>query len=194
MRLTTERLIIRDYTFEDADAVYTYQSDEMVVEDLPWAPFDRQTATRFVQKAMHQAAEVPRVKFDLAMCVNGNENLIGGCGIFVTSIVNREGSICYWLGRPYWGKGYATEAAKALLNYAFTELGLHRITATCSPGNLRSKRVLGKLGMEMEGVLRGHVWQRTHWRDSDLFSILDKDWAYTEERVTKLLNPDSAGC
>jgi ribosomal-protein-alanine N-acetyltransferase len=170
------RVLIREYREEDIDAIYLHTSDSAVVEHLPWGPLNRETAARFVRKAIRETSDVPRMRFDLAVCLEDETILIGGCGLFINSVVNREGEICYWLSRTYWGHGYATETATALIDVGFSDLGLHRIVATCSMNNLRSKRVLEKLQMRLEGILRQDVWQRTRWRDSYLFSILDVEW------------------
>jgi len=77
-------------------------------------------------------------------------------------------AVCAWL--------YATEAARALLTFGFGQLRLHRIFATCDPANTASARVLEKIGMQREGLLREHEWVKGRWRDSFLYAILDHEW------------------
>ena len=79
------------------------------------------------------------------------------------------------LARSHWGRGYATEATRALLAFGFGELKLHRIYATCDPKNRASARVLEKAGMRYEGHLRDHLIQRGAWRDSLLYAALEQD-------------------
>jgi ribosomal-protein-alanine N-acetyltransferase len=79
------------------------------------------------------------------------------------------------LRRDYWGNGFGTEAAQAIVDFGFDVLGLHRIWATASPENLGSIRVLEKIGMIQEGILRQNLLVRGNWRDSVLFSILEGD-------------------
>ena len=84
--------------------------------------------------------------------------------------------IAYWIGKKYWNKGYCTEAAKALLNYAFNELNLNRIIANYISRNLSSGRVMEKLGMKKEGILRQHVIKWKKYEDLIAYGILKKEW------------------
>ena len=86
------------------------------------------------------------------------------------------GELTYLYARLFWGRGYATEAARAILAYAFRDLDLHRVYATCRPANVGSSRVLEKLGMRREGHLVQHRWMKGRWQDSLLYAILDDEW------------------
>jgi RimJ/RimL family protein N-acetyltransferase len=174
--LTSSRLVYRDYLDHDATALSILTDDVEVLEYVPWGPYNRQAAQRFVANTSRHRHERPRLNYILAVCDGEAGNIVGGCGIYITNIVNREGSICYWLGRQYWGLGYATEIAASLLKFGFGPLGLHRITATCDPCNSRSAGVLRRVNMRYEGTLRAHLWQRVRWRDSQLYSALEGEW------------------
>jgi ribosomal-protein-alanine N-acetyltransferase len=82
----------------------------------------------------------------------------------------------YWIGKTYWGRGYGTEAARAVLAYGFDTLGLNRIYAHCLTRNPPSARVLRKIGMAPEGRLRQHVKKWDVYEDIDQFGILRKDF------------------
>jgi RimJ/RimL family protein N-acetyltransferase len=84
--------------------------------------------------------------------------------------------IGYVINPRCWGRGYATEAAREMLRFGFGELELHRIEATCDVLNAASARVLEKIGMQREGLLREHMWLRDRWRSSYLYSILADEW------------------
>ncbi len=75
------------------------------------------------------------------------------------------------LDPEYWGRGYATEVAQALVEFAQAS-GMHRVEATCHPDNAASVRVLAKAGLTLEGRLRDHLLVRGAWRDSLLFSVI----------------------
>ena len=79
---------------------------------------------------------------------------------------NRSGWIGYCLNRSFWNQGFATEAAGMLVKFGFAELDLHRIIATCDAENTASSRVLEKIGMRWEGLLREEKWAKGRWRDS----------------------------
>ena len=100
--------------------------------------------------------------------------LIGVCSIHIESPEYLNASIGYIINKPYWGKGYATEATQGMVKFAFNTQGLHRVWATCRPDNLASAAVLRKAGMQEEGLLRHHVLIRGQWHDSLLFAIINQ--------------------
>nr|WP_232521406.1 GNAT family protein [Micromonospora phaseoli] len=80
------------------------------------------------------------------------------------------------MNADHWGYGYATDAARVIIDYGFRELKLHRITAAIGPDNAASIAVVKRLGMQYEGRLRDHVYTNGAWRDSLLYSILAPEW------------------
>jgi RimJ/RimL family protein N-acetyltransferase len=89
---------------------------------------------------------------------------------------HHHGELGYWLGKPYWGMGYATEASREMLRYGFEELKLHRIFASHFKHNAASGRVLTKLGMRHEGCQREHLRKWDQFVDSELYGILRREW------------------
>ncbi len=138
---------------------------------------DTEDETRsFIQRSVSGRKEVPRRDYSLAILLETESELIGSCGIYLTDSGNREGHIGYTLNRKFWRQGYGTETAKALLEFGFGELNLHRIFATCDQANVASVHILEKVGMRREGHLRENKWIRGEWRDSLLYAILDYEW------------------
>lgn len=84
--------------------------------------------------------------------------------------------IGYWVGVPFWGRGYATEAGKAIVEFGFETLGLHRIYASHLAGNEASGRVQEKIGMKYEGCLREHYLKWGKWYDAHFRGILVNEW------------------
>ena len=82
----------------------------------------------------------------------------------------------YDLDRTYWGLGYMTEAARAVVGCEFTTLNLHRIFAECHPANAASMRIMQKLGTIYEGHLRENVWVKGNWWDTIIYAILEHEW------------------
>jgi RimJ/RimL family protein N-acetyltransferase len=105
--------------------------------------------------------------------LKSEDKLIGGCR--VNKVSEREAHLGYILNQNYWGNGYATEAAKAMVEYAFTELGVHRVYADCHPENTASIRVLEKVGMVLEGRRRDYMIFHGEYSDTLLFSILERE-------------------
>lgn len=176
MELRGERITVRDFELGDADAVHAYVSDPLVTRHITFDPNDLESSRAFVKGAIAMATETPRSAFQMGIVRCDTKELIGHCGLRVSSPYHRRGEIDYVLRRDQWGNGFATEAARLLLRFGFTELHLHRIEATCSPDNPASTRVLAKVGMKVEGRLRDHIWNRGAWRDSLLFAVLEPDW------------------
>lgn len=176
LSLTTERLVLREFDELDWQAVHEYASDPEVVRYMEWGPNTEDESRNFIRQAIAYQQEQPRRNYEFAVVLKARDRLIGGCGIHVSNPDSREGWIGYCFNRHFWGQGYATEAARALLTFGFDRLKLHRVFATCDPANIVSISVLEKIGMQREGHLREHKWAKGRWRDSFLFAILDHEW------------------
>jgi RimJ/RimL family protein N-acetyltransferase len=181
----TKRLKLRDFEKEDWKAVHDYASDPEVVRYVDFGPNTEEESKNFVQRALAQQKEQPRNSFSLAIVLEAENALIGGCGIYVSNPSNREGYIGYVLNRNFWRRGYATETAQELLEFGFNQLKLHRIFATCDAENVASARVLEKIGMQQEGHFRENGWVKGRWRDSLLCAILDHEWIESRHSETK---------
>ncbi|MFP4056730.1 MAG: GNAT family N-acetyltransferase [Candidatus Brocadiia bacterium] len=174
--LHTERLALREFEERDWTAVHRYAADPEVVRFMQWGPNAEAETQGFVARAIAAQAAQPRTGYELAIVRAADGQLIGSGGLRLADAQARSGSIGYCLARPFWGRGYATEAAKALLGLAFDSLGLHRVWAACDVENAASARVLQKAGLIREGRLREHKWVKGRWRDSLLFALLDREW------------------
>lgn len=182
-QIETERLLLREFREDDAEAVQEYACDPEVIRFMPWGPNTPDETRDFIAKAISAKDEEPRMKHDFAIVLKSEKMLVGGCGIYLTSMQNREGYIGYCTNRRFWGRGHATEVAGALINFGFSELKLHRIFATCDPENLPSARVLEKSGMLLEGRLRENEMLRGKWRDSSIYAILEHEWQNNQVRT-----------
>ncbi len=170
--LKTRRLLLRDFCEDDWRAVHEYASDPRVVRHMIWGPNTVRQTKRFIREILASQRKKPRDEFELAVIRRSDNLLLGGCGIRIKSFTNRDGDIGYVFRRDVWGQGYATEAARAVLDYGFRRLKLHRIWATCDVKNKGSARVLEKIGMTREGRLRKNVRMRGSWRDSYLYAVV----------------------
>jgi ribosomal-protein-alanine N-acetyltransferase len=176
MPLRTQRLTLRDFAYEDWQAVHRYAVDPEVVRYMVWGPNTEAETQQFVRRTLEQQSAEPRRHFGLAVTLNADARLIGACNITAAGTDDRGGCIGYVLHRDHWRQGYAAEAARALLAFGFGPLGLHRIIATCDTENGASARVMEKAGMRREGRLLEHKWIKGRWRDSFLYAILDREW------------------
>ena len=87
-----------------------------------------------------------------------------------------EATLGYEINPDYWGNGYATEAVKAVVDFGFTQLKLHRISSWCIAENTRSAKVLTKLGMQLEGHQRENEYFKDRYWGSFIFGILEDEW------------------
>ena len=174
--IRTRRLLLRDLKEADWRDVYEYASDLEVVRYMDWGPNTLEETKGFIKRALADRKQRPRHVYTLAIVSKSENKVIGSCGIHVSSPDNREGWLGYCFNRRYWGKGYATETTKALVDFGFEQLKLHRIFATCDPRNAGSARVLEKADMKREGYVREHKWAKGKWRDSLLYAILEHEW------------------
>lgn len=157
----TERLLLRPGWAEDAPALARAIGEEAVVRNLarvPW-PYVLGDAERFL--AMPQHPKRPRFLITL----RGNGELIGGGGLH-----GEEPEIAYWLARAHWGRGYATEAGRALIAFADLSLRLPRLTGRHAIDNPASGRVLRKLGFVAAGRSLMHSLARAGEMKVDLFA------------------------
>lgn len=171
MAMRTERLLLRPFAAGDADDLYAYLSDPEVVKFEPYAPLGRQQC---VQEAAGRA-ENPGFT---AVVLDGR--VIGNIWL------GQEGEDTYDVGwvfnRAYQGKGYAAEAARAVLDDAFRRRGAHRVIAQVDPLNTPSWRLCERLGMRREGHLKKNVFFKRDgdgnpiWKDTYLYAILAEEW------------------
>lgn len=176
MTLTTERLLLREFADDDWPAVLAYQSDPRYLRYYPWTERTAEDVQAFVQAFIEQQRQEPRLKFQLAIVLRAEGQLIGNCGLRQDSPDARQADIGYELDPAHWGHGYATEAARAMLRFGFEERGVHRIWAHCLAENIASARVLEKIGMTLEGRQRETQWFKSRWWDSLLYAILEQEW------------------
>ena len=173
--LETARLRLRAYTEADiAELLLLIGTREVAATTLRIAhPYTEQDARGFLQLAQEPD------KLWLAITLRTDGRQIGGMGLRL-DLQHQHGEIGYWLGVPYWGQGYATEAAREMMRYGFEDLGLHRIYASHFGHNPASGRILRKLGMRYEGCQRQHLRKWDRYVDSELYGILREEWRASE--------------
>jgi RimJ/RimL family protein N-acetyltransferase len=170
--LRTTRLCLREITPADIPAIHEYACDPEVVRYMRWGPNDLETTLSVTRGWLEEQQQWPRTSVQLAIEVAEEKKLAGAIHLWVADARNATGSFGFVLNRAFWGRGYATEAARAVVNCAFARLDLHRVYATCDTRNAASVRVLEKLGMRREVVYRKDVMQKGEWRDSYLYAVL----------------------
>jgi RimJ/RimL family protein N-acetyltransferase len=183
VRLTTERLVLREFEEADWPAFHAVESLPEVARYQSFEPRTVEESRRYVAAASGSVMDDPRRFYDLAVILVTEDRLIGRCGLGIADVDLREGTLWYTLHPARWGHGYTTEAARALVDFGFRELRLHRIWADCDPANVGSWRVLEKLGMRREGHLRENAWVKGKWVDSLIYAVLDREWVDRLQRA-----------
>jgi [ribosomal protein S5]-alanine N-acetyltransferase len=168
--IETQRLRIRSFQPNDWQAVYDYTSDPALMLYIPEGPFTSKQAKAFVAENMGEQARF------VAVLLKTDDVLVGHME-FHPWFASQIYEIGWVFNGAYHGKGYATEAAMALLQYGFEALHLHRIIATALPENVASWRVMEKLGMRREAHFRKCIRRPDNgWWDEYLYALLEEEW------------------
>jgi len=177
-QLNTRRLALRGLRLDDAARIQELAGDRAIAENtlLVPHPYKDGMAERWIREQKERYREGRDVAF--AVVPRRAKRLIGVIGLGLAAQHSRA-ELGYWIGKPYWNRGYATEAAEAVLRYGFEALGLQRIWAAHFGRNPASGRVLEKLGMTCEGTRRQHVLKWGRFEDLVGYGILRTEF---EER------------
>jgi ribosomal-protein-alanine N-acetyltransferase len=174
--IQTPRITLREYQRADFPGVHAYSKDPEAVRFMTWGPNTPQETRDFIQGVLELQHTQPRHDYFFVVISNQDKDIIGGCGLHLENPKQRGGTLGYIFNRAFWGQGYASETAQALIQLGFSHLGLHRIIATCDTRNLASARVMEKNHMRREAHFLQHMWQKGEWRDSYLYAILAEEW------------------
>ncbi|MUN37319.1 GNAT family N-acetyltransferase [Actinomadura litoris] len=175
--IETERLALRPFREGDLDGLYAYQSLPEVARFLYWEPRNLEESRSFLQQKMG-ASTVEREGDWLVLAVVWRETgaLIGEVNLQWRSREHRQGEIGYILNPQYHRKGFATEAAEAVLRLGFEGLGLHRVVGRLDGRNAASARVLKRLGMRREAHLLQNEMVKGEWTDEVVYAMLEDEW------------------
>jgi RimJ/RimL family protein N-acetyltransferase len=172
--LQTERLTLRPYVLADIPALVPLIGAREVAATtlrIPH-PYTEAIARDFVALAEGDLSTGKCVR--LGIFLRQSDSLCGGVGLMIDPS-HRHAELGYWIGVPYWGNGYATEAALAVVRYGFETLRLHRIFASHFANNPASAGVLKKIGMRHEGCMRAHVLKWGKFLDLEMYGMLATD-------------------
>lgn len=176
MKLETDRLILRDFVKGDWQRVLEYQSDPLYLRYNDWSERTPEAAQGFVGLFLDHQIQEPRIKFQLAIVLKSQNQMIGNCGVRMNKVDALDADVGYELDPKHWNHGYATEAAGAMMDFGFSRLGVHRTWASCIAENVGSAHVLEKLGMRLEGHLRENKYFKGRWWDTLIYATLADEW------------------
>lgn len=179
--LRTERLTLRPATLDDSAAVVALANDMRIAQWLlrmphPYAESDARVWISTHQAGFERGEDIVLFITERDPTAPGESGrLMGAIGLQVNT-THRRAELGYWLGLEFWGRGFASEAGRAIIDYGFARGDIDRIHAEHFDGNEASGRVLAKLGMTHEGVLRGHSLRFGRRRDGVAYGILRTQW------------------
>jgi len=169
--LRTPRLVLRPFRPDDAPAVQRLAGERDVAASTLTVPHPYPDGAAGEWIATHVTAWAEQRVLTLAVTTSGDDALVGAVGLAL-AMADRRAELGYWIGIPWWNLGYATEASRAMIDFGFTSLGLHRIMARHMARNPASGRVMQKLGMQREGVLREHILKWGVFEDLVVYALL----------------------
>ncbi len=171
--IATERLTLRAFKPSDADDLHAYLSDEETVRFEPYKPFSR-------EQSEAEAARRAKDESFIAVCLDGR--VIGNIYMALENEQSGTWELGYVFNRAYWGKGYASEAAKAVVDNAFTRRGASKVIAMCNPINTASWRLMERLGMKRVQELKHNVYfflddsGEPIWLDTYIYELTRGEW------------------
>ena len=172
--LETRRLVLRPFTLDDAPVVRQLAGAREIARmttHIPH-PYEDGMAEEWIKS--HQALFEYGTHHIFAIVLCGQSQLCGAIALVVNA-EHLNAELGYWIGVPFWGRGYCTEAASTVIGYAFGQLRLHRVHAACFACNASSRHVLQKIGMTHEGTLRDHVKKWDRFEDVEKYAILARE-------------------
>ncbi len=182
--VATARLRLRPLRSTDAQALHAYRSLPEVCRYVPFTPMTLELITERIEGAWSATtitAEGEGLTLGVQLAESGA--LIGDVVLFCKSAEHRAGEVGWVFNPDHSGRGYATEAAQALLGLAFEGLGLHRVTARVDSRNEASLRLCARLGMRREAHLISNEWFKGEWSDEIDFALLEHEWGRAKPRA-----------
>jgi len=175
LQLESQRLILRPIEEADAQALYPLINDPDVALNtlsIPH-PYPEDAYVPWIRQARESL--LSGLSYQMAIILKETGQPIGGAGISDVCLAHGRAEMGCWLGRPHWGRGYATEAARLMVRFGFEELSLERMHAYCLERNKASVRVLEKVGLSLEGRIRHGVRKGGEYHDVLLFAVIRGD-------------------
>ncbi|MBE6494069.1 MAG: GNAT family N-acetyltransferase [Methanosphaera stadtmanae] len=174
--IQTDRLVLRPFKMDDIMDVYkNYGSDTNITQYISWIPCDTmEKCENFIKFNLKEYESNPKF---YSWVITLDDIITGSIAIFNVNDDNDSGELGYSLGSKWWNNGYITEAGNAVIDYAFNMIDFNRIYASCHEENIGSKKVMEKLSMTYEGLLRdGQRNLDNTYSNLLLYAILKKDY------------------
>ena len=174
-KIETNRLLLRPFQISDANDVQRLAGDFEIADTTLFIPHPYEDGVAEQWISTHEENFKNGKELIFAITLQESKELIGSIGLILNK-ANEKAELGYWIGKPFWNKGYATEAAMAMLQFGFGELKLERIHAHYFARNPASGKVMEKLGMQYEGTLRKDIKKWGKFEDIKMYGILRSEY------------------
>ena len=174
VEIKTDRLLLRKFNINDAETIfYAWTSDERVAKYTSWHAHKSIDDTKTYVEYMASKRELS----DYNWIIECDNKIIGSINVCYSDEELEIAGLAYVLAYDYWGKGYMTEAARAVIKFLFNDVNYRKIIAGCDSENIGSSRVMEKVGMKREGVFREHIKRKDGvWGDNFQYGILRREF------------------
>ena len=177
--IETPRLRLRAFAARDLEAFLAYRADPEVARYQGWSDYTRADAEAFFSNQARAEFGAPDHGdqdqwYQVGVAERASDALLGDCALHFLG--ERQVELGFTLARAHQGRGYMTEAARALLGLLFGELEIHRVSARLDVRNLACAKLLERLGFRREGHLRQNVFFKGAWGDEYLYALLAEEW------------------
>ncbi|NOU59516.1 GNAT family N-acetyltransferase [Marinifilum caeruleilacunae] len=176
MILHTERLRLEKLEMKHAESFYQYRSDAETNKYQGWIPYAMEDCKHFIKNRIAKEFNEMGTWFQFAILSQDTNAMIGDLGVHFIDGDMQQVEIGCTLNKQYHCKGYASEATKAVIDYLFTKLKKHRITASVDPDNTASIKLMEKLGFRKEAHFKQSILMNGVWVDDVIYAILGSEW------------------
>ena len=174
--LSSPQLLLRRLEHGDAAAICGYRSLPEVARYQSWESFGLDDAARLIDGQREMEPGVPGTWLQLAIVEKATEVVVGDCGLHCRQDDPRQMELGVTLAPSHQGRGYATEALRCVIDFAFGTLDKHRISATTDAENHRAASLFRRLGFRQEAHFVEHLWFKGHWGSEFVFGLLRREW------------------
>lgn len=174
--LRTQRLLLREITFRDTEAIFRIRGDYEVTRHNIGAAYESAAdARRLIEQIRKTYRTRAEVRWGITL-LGGDNSVIGMCGFNNWHRIDQRGSIGYDLARAHWGRGIMREAVQAITDFGFERMDLNRLEADVGAGNTASIKLLTALGFQHEGTQRDYYYEESAFHDLQIYGLLRREW------------------
>lgn len=175
MLLETERLLLRDITIDDKQAIFDYRSDAETNKFQSWIPETLEDVESFIQRNIKEFNQ-PESWYQVLVTEKRTKAVIGDVGIHFFGSENLQVELGITLNKNFHGQGYASEALKGIIDFLFNDLNKHRIMTSVDPDNVDSIQLMERIGFRKEGHFVKSLFWKNNWVDDVIYALLQEDW------------------